>query len=255
MKRSITTALVVAVLAGLTAGCGSGGGQPSGGSQRASALTEEARSYARSVNLRTGDVPWLKTSSAYRERTTREERLWPAPASCYRGVPRTGEVDGILSERFARSFERFGKHGIVLLKGRTLEGVSSGVYLMKSAALAREDVSAAGTARARACLDHYETLESHLVLLEGEPLLDNASASALRFRVPGVAGYGLRVSATRARALGNGRRLPYALDIFGFAVGPVEVVLKAYGSPVPVSEARERTLLALLVKRAQALQH
>jgi hypothetical protein len=86
-----------------------------------------------------------------------------------------------------------------------------------------------------------------------EPYKSHITASSLPFPLPGVAGYGLRVSGTLAAALFHQKRRPaYYEDTFGFAVGPAEIVLHADAAARPFPLALERRLLSMLYGRAKA---
>jgi hypothetical protein len=239
--RRIVASLVV--LAAAVAGCGGGT------SRHASA---QAVALANAINLRTSDVPGLRIiGGLLRYRETQTGPVAPAIERCA-GVPSPQGIIGISSQRFSRSTTRGG----LLVLGFT-EGVTSTVYLVRSAALALEESTVVGSPRARACLMDSLVREPVLTKREGakvaEPVFTQFEVSALAPPLKGVPVYGIRWSARlNVDAPGIKGRVRYYSDRLVFAVGRTLVTLDDTSAPHRFSATTERRVLSLLYSRAKA---
>jgi hypothetical protein len=256
MVRRIAFAwLFLAATAALLAGCGKSSRASTGTAN--THVTAQDITYADAINLRAADVPGLVGAKLTRQRPTRSGPFGTEMETCDGGVVGAGAVIGISSQRFRRSNER---HGHVLSFSDTLlpiESVHSAVYILRSAALAFQDFTAANSARARACLKHLILSEDATTRREGashsEPLFAQVEASSLPSPLRGVSGYGLRITAALAiEAPGTEGRSKYYEDSFGFVIGRTVITLNTTGDPQPFPSASERRLLSLLYCRAEA---
>jgi hypothetical protein len=127
------------------------------------------------------------------------------------------------------------------------------VYVMREPGLASRNVAAARSASASACVARRRAREASGQFVGREPYRRQITASSLPFPLVGVAGYGLRVRGTFAAPVFHQKQRPaFYEDTFGFAVGPVEIVLHADGATRPFPSAVERRLLSVLYGRAKA---
>ena len=121
--------------------------------------------------------------------------------------------------------------------------ISSTVYVLPSAELARMEVVAA-----------HQCVAQELAIRRPvfrEPGLPEYSA-ALHASLPGVSVAGLRRSFRSRELLGGAVSPPEFVDEFDFAVGRGEISLITSASPEPPSSALEQRLLSLLYARAKA---
>jgi hypothetical protein len=248
----------------LLMGCGSSKVASTGNTVAASddgtsTTEEQAATYAQAVNLRAGDVPGLVASGG--SRTSEMEPLGSLGSRCGVTTIPAGSGTAIGSPTFQRRHESTGGATSDL----PLEAVSSGVYVMRNAALASGEIVALAAAAKRAavvkCVERHLMTERANVVSEGadtgvpagKPLFSNVEVAALRSPMQGVSAYGLRISADLAiKTSGTKGQSRYYQSFLGFAVGPAVIVLSDTGSPRPVPAATEGRLLALLHSRAEA---
>ncbi len=218
------------------AGSGGPAAHPPAGRDRALA---QAQAFARAVNLSAADVPGFRVSSehAREPETSAERRLKPELRRCFGS---TRETKGLV-EAGSKKFERSA--------GIASQSVSSEVTVAQRGALTARELGAIRSGHLPACLSHYFDL-----LLESQKV-HGASIGPVSTKegsppAPGMAGsFGLRFTATITV---HGIRIPFDVDILGFADGPAEVSLSTFGLPQPFPAALEEQLFSLLVRRAKA---
>jgi hypothetical protein len=261
MRRMAAIAVLLAT-GGLLAGCGKGGPvtvtaparsattatapttQPGGtpaapqtGGTPTTAKTQ-AQAFARAVNLKGADVPGFRVSSEHQHEpeTPAEKRLKPELRRCFGSLGETKELVESSSGKFERS------------AGLASQSVSSEVAIGQAALTAKE-LGAIRGGHLPACLSHYFEL-----LLKSQDL-HGASVGPVTSRegsppARGMTGsFGLRFTATVTL---RGVRVPFYVDILGFADGPAEVTLSTFGLPQPFPATLEEQLFSLLVERARA---
>jgi hypothetical protein len=114
---------------------------------------------------------------------------------------------------------------------------------MQSTALAGQDMAAAQSPSAPACITHR---------LKATPGVEKLlSVSALTARLRGMEVHGLRIIEETPRGFSGVRTLSYE-DHLAVQSGRVELELIAVGIPHPFPTAVERQLLSLLYIRAKA---
>ena len=253
MLRIRLTALTLALTSFLVGGCGSTHRAPArrvvdldqlfntlgGSSASESATKKRVVAFAHAVNLRAADAPGM--ISRIPEGEVIGPTLGGELAHCDGGLGPAIEVVGIESRSFHRPVHREGDRLTLL----PIEGIRSEVYFLGGEALANQDTRTTSSAPARACLKHIRE-RGKPPQIEAEREVE---VSVLPARLRGIKTYGLRVT-NGSRTLGVGYE-----DIFGFAVGPFEVVLRAFGDPKPIGHITEQRLLSLLYSRAEAHRH
>jgi hypothetical protein len=228
---------------------------------KASASIAEGRAvtYAQAVNLRAGDVPGLVAVGG--SRVGERQPLEALVRGCDVATVPTGIVVAVGSPAFQREQKSTGGTTSYL----PLEAVSSGVDVMRSAALASREVAAieavASSSAVTRCLKRHLMQERARVVSEGaatgvpagKPLLSHVEISALRSPVQGIPAFELRISADfTIKVPGTKGRSRYYEDFLGFAVGPAVIILGDTSSPRPFPATTERRLLSLLHSRAEA---
>lgn len=238
--RSIRGLLVLAMCPTLLAACG--------GSAGGSVGRARAEAFARLVNLASGDVPGMVSIAS-----ASENAVGPPFGSCTGYVTAAEKVVAANSPRFVRAREQRYEHGVASAQLPPVEGVHSGVYVMRRPEVARRNVATARKAGTASCVQRVSVTEAAGRFIGREPYKREIKATLLPFPLSGVAGYGLRVSGTLAATLFHQKTRPaYYEDSFGFAVGPAEIVLHVVGVVRPFPSAVERSLLSLLYARAKA---
>jgi len=257
----ITTVVVLTAIGGLASGCGASA-PPSAPISKAQARS--ARADARAINLQPADVPGMTDRVTILtlggrsipavvqkpEGETNGESLGIAIPGCVSAGNSAGVVAGMSGTLFHRPRPEQHVDGTTLYV-LPVETVQSTVYIMQSAALARQDVATIGSADVRACIEHQLT-QQRKTNVGNEPDKSQVEVSSLPSPLRGVKVYGMRVSGTLAAAFtGGGVRPPFYNDTLSFAVGATEIVLRVTSAP-HVPTATERRLLALLYSRAKA---
>jgi hypothetical protein len=207
-----------------------------------------AIAYANAINLRPSDVHGLVGSTVALRRETKYGPLGSLGERCAGGVDAPGEVFGVLSQRFVRGQE----HQSNFLP---IESVFSAVYLLRSDAMASQEVSVFASARASSCLkrDNYDQVST--TGTKSEPLFTDVKIAPLSLPAGSVSAHGHRVTAVEAAFLEAPHvrgRPNYYEDFVGFSVGPAVITLHATGSTHPFPAATEQRLLSLLYRRAEA---
>jgi hypothetical protein len=250
MRRTIIL-LVLAMNGGLLTACG--GGAHAARSAHAAALARtgvtasgpvtkpQALAFARAVNLTAADVPGFSGSAKHERETTGEKRLEREVLRCAGPARAAGFAKKGLAELSSKDFEL--KHGILEL------GVSSGVGVAETSALAARELAAIGSAHVRGCFSHY--LDQ---LFKGQQF-GGAAVGPVSIQsgtppAPGTSGsFGWRVKATiTVRQI----RVSFYIDILGFFYGPARVTLFSYGALRPFPAAIQQQLFSLLLARAKA---
>jgi hypothetical protein len=198
----------------------------------------QAIAFARAVNLRASDVPGFKVSSEHEQETAAEKRLNHELRRCTGGALSSSKG---LAEVSSNDFEL--KHGIVDL------GVSSGVSVLQTPALAAKELAAVRSNRVRGCVTHYLDLLFKSQQYRGA-LVSPTSIMQGTPPAPGTTGsFGWRITvAITIRSI----RIPFYIDILGFVYGPTEVTLFSVGILHPFPAAIQQRLFTLLVTRAKA---
>jgi hypothetical protein len=250
----------------LATGCGTGSdaasasrASPSTSKTDTSVKEAQAITYAQAVNLRAGDLPGLVTVGG--SRSSENAPLGGLGSACHVVTAPAGSLGAVSSPTFQRRQQSTGHTTSYL----PVEAVSSGVYVVRSAALASREIAevrAAATSSAVViCLRRHLEDERANVGSEGakvgvpagKPLFSDVQVSVLPSPVQGVPAFGLRISADFAiKVPGTKGASRYYEDFFGFATGPAVVVLSETSSPRPFPAATERRLLSLLHSRAEA---
>lgn len=201
----------------------------------------QALAFASAVNLRLTDVPGFKVSAEHEHESPAEKALEAKMLGCTGGV---GSNEGLLKAD-SKDFHR--EVGIVN------EGVSSHITVVQSAPVAAREFAAMSNPRIRSCLAHYTNLLFGLLAKSPESNGMKAtpvSITPLSISAPGMSvSFALRMTAA---ITDRGARIPFTMDLLGFAYGPAEVALFAYALPEPVPAATEQRLFSLLARRAIA---
>lgn len=239
MRAAGLTALLLGTCAVVLASCGG---------DAAAVSKAKALEYASQVNLRDSDVPGMAVLTKAFERG-----IAPPISGCKAPIGRSQVVSAAESARHLRSESHSHEPIALALPVPPVEAAHSIVFVMRDPAVASQSVAAARGAAAAACVSAAAASESDGRRLDGERYKQGVTASALHFPLPGVDGFGLRISGTYAAAAFHQKtRTPYYEDSFGFAVGPAEVVLDTVGVGRPYPPAQEHRLLGLLYQRAKA---
>ena len=244
-RRLSVASLVSGLVAALVAGCGSSsvGIIDLGGPVSES----HAIAYANAINLRPSDVHGFVGSTVALRRKTKYGPYGSVGERCAGGVDASGEVFGVLSQRFVRSHEHEGSFV-------PLESVFSAVYLLRSDAMAAHEVSVFASARARSCLKRDNFDQVSATRTKSEPLFTDVKIAPLSLPAGSVSAHGHRVTAVKAAFLeapDAGHRPNYYEDFLAFAVGPAVITLHATGSTRSFPAATEQRLLSLLYRRAE----
>jgi hypothetical protein len=195
-----------------------------------------AKSFAKAVNLRTGDIPGFKTGAASKT-TAADRRMGAAVAKCAGGVDPNRAVYDANSPDFT------------LASGIVQQDISSEVEILSSSALVAKDLAAEKSSRGKACLT--QALDKVFVgsKIPGAKF-GKVSVQSTALQANGATGsfaYRFKVTATI-----HGQKIPYYADALGFTLGRAEVSLSALGFGVPVSSTDELGLFSLLLRRAEA---
>jgi hypothetical protein len=198
----------------------------------------QAQAFARAVNLKETDVPGFHVSSEHQHEpeTSAEKRLKPDLRRCFGSLGETKALVESSSGKLERS------------AGLASQSVSSEVTVGQAALTAKE-LQAIRGGHLPACLSHYFELLLKSQNLHGAnvgPVTSKEGSPPAR----GMTGsFGLRFTATITL---RGVRVPFYVDILGFADGPAEVSLSTFGLPQPFPATLEEQLFSLLVERARA---
>jgi hypothetical protein len=233
-------------LVALLVGCGTSAVGTSG----RGAPVDESRAivYANAINLRASDVPGLVGSATAHQRPTQYGPFGRLGDRCAGGAVRHGDVLGVLSDRFVGGHER---HPSFF----PIRSVVSAVYVFRDDAMASQEASVKGTARALSCLRRDGFEPPATVTGKGEPLLSGVEIRPVSLSAGRATAHGYRLSGVLApflKAPRAGGRPNYYEDLLGVAVGRAVITLKLTGSPRPFPATTERRLVSLLHGRAVA---
>ncbi len=260
MRRMAAIAVLLAT-GGPLAGCGKGGhaastatarpattngahathpgGAPAAPHAGGTPSQAQAQAFARAVNLTAADVPGFRVSSEHEHEpeTSAEKRLKPELRRCFGSK---GEAKALVEAR-SKKLERSA--------GIATQSMSSEVTVAQTPALTAEELAAIRGGHLLACLSHYLNLLFKSQSFHGATV-GPFSAKEGSPPTPGMTGgFGLRFSATITL---RGIRIPFYVDILGFADGPAEISLTTFGLPRPLPAPLEEQLFSLLLARARA---
>jgi hypothetical protein len=199
----------------------------------------QARAFARAVNLRAHDVPGFKVSPPEHEHeTSAEKQQGHALLRCVGSVA------------FKRALFQAGSKDFERQTNSSTESVRSDVEVAPTPALAAEQLAAARSEHARACLSSFlQQLFSTQGHTEGGTV-GPVSVEVFTPSGPGTAGtFGWRISTTFSL---HGIRVPVRFDILGFGYRTALVLLFDFGFPQPPAGSHEQSLFSLLISRAQS---
>ena len=253
----VPAAVLACALAASVSGCGGDSAAEEGSGASPEALEKVAASdYARAVNLRQSDVPYLEVLPDERDESDSagEERRQREAQRCL-GMKSFSQEPMV--EVRSPSFGTNGPPAGI--------SIESSVGVEPSSVDVEDEVRRFQTPRAVGCMRKL-----FLDLLEEEETvsLDTGAATVKRlpFRGPEVdGGYGFRFAAritlsddtTETVAYSHGSRqaageaaIDFYVDFFGFPIDQAVVTLNATGMPSPVSRNLEANLLRVLHERA-----
>ena len=186
----------------------------------------DAVAIAGTINLTAGDMPGYSASPA--TPSTGDDPLGARFDRCAGTVPTSKAVAEVQSD----DFERASQAGF--------DGVSSDVLVMPNAALARKDLRAAGSKRARKCMAAAFTGQKAV----GGVKIVSAKVTSLPAPVANVVGIRIKM-----RVAGRGVTVPMYTDFFVFARGPVETAVGFTSGPSPPLRAEEKRLVGIVKTR------
>ena len=189
--------------------------------------------FAREIQLRARDLPEATVSDT--EDNAPDESLPRAFAAC------VGE--GTVAEKVAT----FLAPTFFYREREEAAAFSSEVDAAPTPFEARRLVEQLGSAGGFGCLQSVIPSAIEEAGWEGGAIRD-VTVSRLTTPLPPTRyAYGIRLSTT---LVAEGRKIPLFVDVIGFAYGPAEVKLAAAGSPTPVNQVVEATLMQTLYSRA-----
>jgi hypothetical protein len=186
----------------------------------------DAVAIARTINLTAGDMPGYSASRA--TPNTGDGRFGARFDRCAGTVPTSKAVADVQSE----DFERASQAGF--------DGVSSEVLVMPNAALARKDLRAAGSKRARKCMAAAFTGRK---AAGGVKIL---SAKVTSLPAPVANAVAIRI---KMRVAAQGVTIPMYTDFFIVGRGPVEAAIGFTSGPSPPLRAEEKRLAGIVKTR------
>jgi hypothetical protein len=246
------TAALLALLAtaGALAGCGKQPVKATGASttqngtagatstapEQSKPTTSAATAYALAVNLRPSDLPGFTPAAEDKRHSASEGALERKLFDCIGG----GHSAPALAEEATREYQR--KVGVVEV------GVSSGVNVARSAAIAKGELAKLRSARTHACLQSYVD-----AVLKG-PAFGSAPAKSVSITAGVPPSFGTSGSfAWRIKASFelHSVQIPFYLDVLGFVYGSARVTLISSGLPVPLPATDQEHLFGVLLSRAK----
>jgi hypothetical protein len=197
-----------------------------------------AKRLAPRLNLQASDLPgFTAASEKHHRQTTREKGLGRKLARCM------GErgTSSALAEASSRSFERQAEIFHV--------SVSSTVTIAATPAQALAGLKAVRGEHTRVCLTGYmrELLAGETHGATSAKLLSISRASPARQGTEGT--FAWRIA---GEFMLRGVKVPFYIELVGFAHGQAEVELLSFGLPVPFPARAEQELFSLLIARAKA---
>ncbi len=249
--RRVAAILLLCAAGGLTLGCGKSaryGGESHGRAKtdagaRAHAgrpLTRtRAKQLASKLNLRTSDLPGFTATSERHRQTAKEKGAARKLARCMGG--QSASTSRALAEASSKSFER---HAAIFHVS-----VSSSVTIAATPAQAVADLKAIRSDHTRSCLTGYmrELLAGEAHGATSAKLVSISRASPARQGTSGTFAWRIAGAFTL-----RGVKVPFFIELVGFAHGQAEVELLSFGLPAPFPAGAEQELFSLLVARAKA---
>jgi hypothetical protein len=198
----------------------------------------KAKRLAPRLNLQASDLPGFKAASEKRHhQTARETGIGRKLARCMGGRG----ASGALAEASSKSFERQAEIFHV--------SVSSTVTIAASPAQALAGLKAVRSEHTRVCLTGYmrELLAGETHGATSAKLVSIRKASPARQGTAGT--FAWRIAGEFAL---RGVKVPFYIELVGFAHGQAEVELLSFGLPIPFPARAEQELFSLLIARAKA---
>jgi hypothetical protein len=189
----------------------------------------DAVAIARAINLTPGDMPGYSASPP--PSNTGDGRFGARVDRCAGTVPTSKATADVSSDDFERATQA------------SYDVVSSEVSVMPNAALARKDLKAVGTKRARRCMAAALTAQKPS---GGVKIL---SAKVTSLPAPAANGVALRI---RMSMSAQGVTVPMYTDIFILGRGPVEAAIGWTSGPLPPVRAEEKRLVGIVKTRLDA---
>jgi hypothetical protein len=186
----------------------------------------DAVAIARTINLTAGDTPGYSASPS--APGTSDGRFDAHFDKCAGTVPTSKAVADVSSDDFERATQA------------GFDGVSSEVLVMPNVALARKDLRAAGSKRARKCM---AAAFSGQKAAGGVTIL---SAKVTSLRAPVANAVAIRI---KMRVSGQGVTVPMFTDFFIVGRGPVEAAVALISGPSPPLQAEEKRLVGIVKTR------
>jgi hypothetical protein len=247
--RRTSAALVLLAAAVLLLACGksahfggekgatgkTGSGSSPHGTQ---ALTHAAaRKLAATLNLQASDLPGFTAAHEHEHDTLVEKKLERKLARCMGGQA----TSDALAEASSKSFEH---HAQVLHLS-----VSSSVTIVATPAQAAAELKAIRSDHARVCLMSFmrELLAKQTQGGASAKLVSISSGTPSAAGTSGTFAWRITGAFTLHEV-----KVPFYIELVGFAHGQDEVQLLSFGLPVPFPASAEQQLFSLLVARANA---
>jgi hypothetical protein len=186
----------------------------------------DAVAIAGTINLTAGDMPGYSASPS--TPGTSDGRFDARFDKCAGTVPTSRAVADVSSDDFARAIQS------------SFDGVSSEVLVMPSAALARKDLRAAGSKRARKCMAAAFTGKK---ATGGVKIL---SVKVTSLPAPAAKAVAIRI---KMRVASQGVTVPLYTDFFIVGRGPVEAAVALISGPSPPPRAEEKRLVGIVKTR------
>ncbi len=242
----------ILILAATTGVLGSCGGQPAGetpaGKHAAGTHTStsakpdkpvasaHAKVYAVAVNLRPSDLPGFKVAPEHDHATKQEAGLERKLFACIG----QGHTEPALAEAASRQFQR--KVSVFQV------GVSSGVNVARTTAIAQSELAEMRSPHTRQCLQDYlnhfyssgslhGAEVSHISITPGTPP---------SFGTSGTFAWRIKADFT-VRSI----HVPLYVDVLGFVYGSARVTLISSGIPLAFPASGQEHLFSLLLARAK----
>jgi hypothetical protein len=186
----------------------------------------DAVAIAATINLTAGDMPGYSGSPA--TPSTGDGRFGARFDRCAGTVPTSKAVADVQSDDFERASQA------------AFDAVSSDVLVMPNAALARKDMRAAGSKRARKCIAAAFTGQK----AAGGVKILSAKVTSLPALAAGVVGIRIKM-----RAAAKGVTVPMYTDFFIVGRGPVEAAVGFTSGPTRPLAAEEKRLVGIVKTR------
>ncbi|HWJ49917.1 MAG TPA: hypothetical protein VNR42_02795 [Solirubrobacteraceae bacterium] len=243
MRRTAAVLLLLAA-GGLLVACGKsahfGGAKKGTGSSahvRLGLTGASARKLAATLNLQASDLPGFTAVREHEHDTLVEKKLERKLARCMGGQA----ASDALAEASSKSFER---HVDVIHLS-----VSSSVTIVATPAQATAELKAIRSAHTRVCLTSFmrELLAKQTHGGTSAKLVSISSGTPSAAGTSGTFAWRITGAFTLHEV-----KVPFYIELVGFAHGQDEVQMLSFGLPVPFPASAEQELFSLLVARANA---